>query len=158
MGRHKSTGFVVEDRGAVGIRGRRLYRIEIPQEPHDPLMLVVPEEELIPLTEEDLAPTVLDKDKILKYLRYGLCSILSENLEGGKYQPRIWLLLNSLGNITYTLRPELGVLGGAIPPSGAVRGSKIFRPKKDEVLAFLASFGLDPQEAKTLVSQVGTAP
>ena len=41
-------GFIVEDRGAIGVGGRRLYRIEAPLDAEDPLVLELPDEQLQP--------------------------------------------------------------------------------------------------------------
>ena len=48
FGRRRMKGFVVEDRGAIGVGGRRLLRIEAPLDSEDPLVLELPDEQLQP--------------------------------------------------------------------------------------------------------------
>ena len=50
--RHTVWGTIVEVRGPIGINGRRLYFIDVPMDPDEPLRTVMEEDEL--LTEEDV--------------------------------------------------------------------------------------------------------
>ncbi|MHB1426941.1 MAG: hypothetical protein ACYC3I_27620 [Gemmataceae bacterium] len=159
MGRRKLTGVIVEDLGPLGVQGRRLFQVDFPMDPDDPMSMMLPEDEmeLIPPEEECNRP--MDKQKIVEYLIHGgLTSILRSNLAGGKNQPRVWLCPDQLGNVTHTFVPERGVVGGQVVPSAALRENKIFTPKLDSVLSFIQSFGLDRREAEKVVSEVGTAP
>lgn len=128
-------------------------------DPFEPLRVEMPEDEmeLIPPGAEVRPP--MDKQKITDYLIHGgLVSILRSNLAGGKNQPRAWLCLDQLGNVTHTFNPERGVVGGQPVPFLALRQAKIFTPKLDSVLSFVQSFGLNHQEAEKVVSELGTAP
>ena len=88
----------------------------------------------------------------------GLISILRSNLSVGKNQPRVWLCLDQLGNVTHTFVPERGILGGQLVPNWAVRDDKIFTAKRDSVVSLLESFGLSQQDAEKVISEVGTTP
>ena len=48
FGRDRVTGFVIEDRGAIGRGGRRLYRIEVPFDGEAPLVTEMPADQLQP--------------------------------------------------------------------------------------------------------------
>ncbi len=159
FGRRKLTGVIVEDRGAIGVQGRRLFQVDIPMDPFEPMSVELPEDEMeaIPSGTEVARP--IEKKRITDYLANGgLISILRSNLLGGKNQPRVWLCLDQLGNVTHTFVPERGVIGGQLVPFGAIRDDKVFTPKRDSVLSFIESFGLNRQEAEKAVSEVGTAP
>ena len=154
-GPRKFTGEIVEDRGAIGVGGRRLFAVSVPDDPFDDTVTEVPEDELEAVTDE---PKTLEKSKIIEFLSFGgLLSILRNNLVGGKHQPRAWLLPNQLGNVTYTLFPGRGVIGGESVPFRALNGDKIFASKRDETIAFVESFGLTRDEAEKVVSKVGTS-
>jgi hypothetical protein len=159
FGRRKLTGVIVEDRGAIGAQGRHLFQVEIPMDPFEPMNVELPGDEIEPVAPETLTASSLDKRKIVNYLvNGGLISILRSNLSGGKSQPRVWLCLDQLGNITHTLVPERGVIGGQVVPFWAVQDDKVFLPERDRVLSFVESFGLSRQEAEQVVFEVGTAP
>lgn len=158
-GLHKFFGVVVEDRGPIGVGRRWLFQVDVPMDPDEPMKVEVPEDEmeLIP-PGADVSPP-MDKQKISDYLIHGgLVSMLWSNFAGGKNQPRAWLCLDQLGNVTHTFNPERGVVGGRIVPFWALHEGKVFAAKRDLVLSFLQSFGLNRQEAEKVVSQVGTAP
>jgi hypothetical protein len=159
FGRRKLTGVIVEDRGPIGIQGRRLFQVDLPMDPSEPMSVELPEDEmeLIPPEAEDKQP--LDKLKVIDYLiNGGLVSVLRSNLSGGRNQPRAWLCRDQLGNVTHTFIPERGIVGGQLVPFLALHEDKIFAPKSDSVLSFIQSFGLNRQEAEKVVSEVGTAP
>lgn len=157
LGPHKLTGVIVEDRGAIGIQGRHLFRVDVPMDPFEPMTVELPEDEIeAARTEEGTAP--ITKEKIMDYLKNGgLISILRSNISGGKNQPRAWLCLDNLGNVTHTFTPERGILGGQLVPFGAVSDEKIFAPKRDCVVSFVETFDLSYDEADTVVSEVGTS-
>ncbi len=158
FGRRKVTGVIVEDRGPIGVGGRRLFGIEIPLDPDEPMKLELPEEEIEAIVPGSEAPPSIEKKKAIAYLSNGgLYSMLLENMAGGRNQPRAWLCLDTLGNITHTYYPERGVIGGQVIPSGAMREGRVFAPKRDVVATFLESFGLTHQEAERVISEVGTA-
>lgn len=150
FGGHQVTGKIIEDRGPLGVRGRRLYRVELPMDPYDPhiVSLAEDETELVPPGEP---PPVLDRKKVIDYLPYALGSLLEANVPRKIPPPSVWLCLDNLGNITYTFNPERGLLGGESPPLAAVRNNKIVANKRDAVASFLESFGLSPNEAERVM-------
>jgi hypothetical protein len=44
-------GEVIEDRGAIGVGGRRLFRVSIPIPPAEPMLAEFPEDEIEPAPE-----------------------------------------------------------------------------------------------------------
>jgi len=56
------------------------------------------------------------------------------------------------------LSPQRGVLGGAKVPYFALHETKVFAGKEEQVIDFLASFGLTRHEAEEVIAAVGTAP
>jgi hypothetical protein len=159
FGSPKMTGVIVEDLGPLGGQGRHLFRVEIPEDPFEPRSVHLREDEMEAVPPGTETPKSIDKQQVVDYLvNGGLISILWANRMGGTHQPRAWLLLDQLGNVTHTFYPERGILGGQIPPSGAVYNGKVFTDNRDAVLSFLESFGLNHQEAEEVVSEVGTAP
>ncbi len=159
FGQQKLTGVIVEDRGPIGVRGRRLFRVEIPMEPDEPLMVELPENEMEVAPLSDAAGKSLTAEKIIEYLTNGgLISMLRSNISGGRSQPRVWLCLDNLGNVTHTFVPERGLVGGQLVPFWALQDDKIFEPGRKSVVAFVESFGLSHQQAEQVVSQVGIAP
>ena len=157
-GQRQLNGVIVEARGGIGARGRHLFKVEVPMDPFDPMTLELAEDEIQAMPSESPA-VIRDNAKVIEYLIYGgLISILRSNISGGKNQPRVWLCLDNLGNITHTFVPERGVTGGQMVPYWAIHDSKIFSAKRDVVLEYLLSFGLNHQEAKKVIAEVGTSP
>jgi hypothetical protein len=158
LGKRRVSGVVMEDRGAIGVQGRRLFQVDIPLDPFEPMTLELPESEMeaIPATE---SPVPLDKQRVIDYLIHGgLIAILRTNMAGGKYQPRVWLCRSQLGNVTYTLVEERGMVGGETVPAGAIYTNKVAKAKRDQVTSFVESFGLTRPEAERVISEVGTGP
>jgi hypothetical protein len=159
FGRRKLVGVIVEDRGAIGAQGRHLFQVNIPMDPFDPMTVELPEAEIEAVAAESEPDFEIENDKIIDYLKNGgLIAILRSNISGGKNQPRAWLCLDHLGNVTHTFISDRGIIGGQPVPFWAVHDDKVFRPERDSVLAFLRSFGLTRQEAEAVVSEVGMAP
>lgn len=155
----KVTGVIVEEFGPIGVQGRHLFRVEIPMDPFDPMTLEMAEDEIEAAGPDEEATKPLEKEKVVEYLKYGgILLILRSNMAGGKYQPRAWLCRDTLGNVTHTLVPERGIVGGQIVPSSAIWEGKVAKAKKDAVVAFVESFGLTHAEAEAVVSEVGTSP
>jgi hypothetical protein len=50
FGRRRVIGVIVEDRGPLGMQGRRLYRIEFTLPPAEPMFVEIPEDEIEPET------------------------------------------------------------------------------------------------------------
>lgn len=158
FGRGKATGTIVEDRGTLGARGRRLFQVQIPMDPFDPTMVELSEEEMEPVAASAETEAPLDKARIVEYLKNGgLISILRANLSRGKNQPRAWLCLDNLGNVTHTFTPERGVVGGETVPFFALQHDRIFAPRRSMVRPFVESFGLSHKEADEVLDEVGTA-
>jgi hypothetical protein len=158
LGRSKVIGVIVEDRGPFGVGGRQIFRVEIPQDPLDPMIWALREDEMEAVEPGTEPEPTLEKERIIEYLKYGgLPSILRSNMRRGKYHPRVWLCLDNLGNVTHTFYQERGIVGDQIPPRGALRGQKVFAPKLEDVISFLDSFGLNRREAEEVIAEFGTA-
>jgi hypothetical protein len=143
---------VVEARGPLGVKGRHLYRIRYTREPGDQDSFEMPEDEM-----ESACPP--DKTAIAKYLEGGgLIDILRANLGGGAEQPRVWLTYRPRGELTHTFAADQGMVGGAAVPFFALHEGKVFAGKQEEVVRFLAQFGLDAPESREIIAAVGTAP
>lgn len=152
------TGVVVEDRGPIGVHGRRLIQISVPMDPFEPATIEVPEEELEAVSEPAAAAAATVKTKAVEYLKNGgLIAILRSNT-GGPHQPRVWLCLDNLGNVTHTFSPERGLIGGEVVPFWTVHDDKIFEPKRDEVARYLSTFGLGERDIGEVILAVGTHP
>lgn len=158
MGRGQITARIIEDRGLLGIEGRRLYRVETLMDPEESSTFEVSEESVTPvdLTAERAE---LDSTEIIDYLqRGGLVAMLRSNQAGGRNPSRVWLFRDSLGNVSHTFLDECGVAGGQVPPAMALHNHEhIFLPKRDEVLGFLHSFGLSDDQAEQVLQKVGTS-
>lgn len=158
FGRRQLTGAVVEDRGAIGVQGRRIFVVSVPMDPMDPMLVELPEDEFEPLSPELMNRPILDKQMIISYLSNGgLIAILQSNTSGGRNHPGAWLCLDTLGSVTHTFVPERGVIGGQAIPFSASHNGKIFKPRREDVEKFVQSFGLNHQEAQQVVSNLGTA-
>lgn len=159
LGMRKVSGIITEDRGNIGRGGRRLYIVATPEDPEEPAFHLVPAEEMERASDSILehAPT---KEEITRYLKKGgLVYILMNNSSGGRNQPHVWLCRNAVGNVTHSFSEKRGIIGGAAIPFWTLyHNSKIFAPKMDKVIEFLASFGLNEQEAMDVIEAVGTAP
>src|SRR5438046_35727 len=80
LGKRKVSGVVIEDRGRLGVGGRRLYRVEVPMDPDEPALYMMPEEDLEPDESLEARRNALTKARILSYLKGGgLISILQRN-------------------------------------------------------------------------------
>jgi hypothetical protein len=142
---------IIEDRGSIGVKRRRLYRVRICDEQTEEVTFEVPEDELEPVES--------DRGKMIEYLKSGgLVSMLRSNLGGGRDQPKVWLSFDKYGNLTHTFVPERGFVGGSTVPFFALQGNQIFTPKANEVVDFLSGFGLSPAEAESVLQSVGKLP
>jgi hypothetical protein len=158
LGVRKVPGVIVEDRGPIGVGGRRLFVISVPDDPFEPTSHTRGEDEIELVDPKELEQSV-DKHAAIEYLKNGgLISILRSNLSGGTNQPHVWLCRDSFGNITHTFVEERGVVGGLRVPFAAVYDNKVFTPMKEQVVAFLKSFTLDENNAREVIRAVGTAP
>lgn len=159
LGRRKVTGVIVEDRGAIGVRGQHLYQILVPMDPFEPAAYELPEEEIEAARGSTDGDNPIEINRIIDYLKSGgLIAILRSNISGGRSQPKVWLCLDSIGNVTHTFDEERGQVGGETAPFWAIQNDHIFTSKRDEVSAFLRSFGLDHSQVKDVISTVGTSP
>ncbi len=151
-------GTIVEDRGPFGVGGRRQYTVSVPSDPFEPSRYMVSEDRLEPDREP---PTPLAKAEILRFLENsGLIRILMTNPSpDGPRDPRVWLCRDQAGDVTHTLVPERGMVGGAPVPYAAFWGSDGIRAeKRDEVATYLLTFGLTHPEAENLIRVVGVYP
>ena len=147
---------VIEDRGPIGVNGVRIFSVRVPNDPYDDMVFEMPEDELAPAKN---GVQKISEDEIIDYLKHGgLLQILRSDLSGDKNQPRVWLTRDSLGNVVHTYSAERGIVGGGTVPYSALYEYRVSAPKRDEVLAFLSTFGLSKQKAKQVVDSVGTAP
>jgi hypothetical protein len=160
FGKYSLSGVVKEDRGPIGFQGRRLYRVRVPMDLDGPEDYTIPENELETAAKRDPVEEAPGKEEIIKYLKNGgLVAMLMSNSSGGENQPRVWLGRDQLGNVTHTFSADRGLVGGeTIPFWSLFDNERIFLPKKDQVVAFLCSFGLSPAEAGEVIRAVGTAP
>jgi hypothetical protein len=151
-------GTIIEDRGPLGVNGRRLYVVSIPADPFEPERRTLGEDQLeLGVTP----PAPLKKPEILRFLKNGdLMMILMTNPSpDGPRDPRVWLCRDQLGNVIYTFASERGQAGGATVPFAAFWDSDHIRAeKRDEVAAYLLTFGLTPEEAEDVIRAVGVSP
>lgn len=150
-----ASGTIVEDRGAIGDGGRQFYGVLVANDPEDPESHEYAAEELQPFAgEPPFGPA--DAPRLVRYLKHGgLVSILHANLAGGKYQPRVWLCRDTLGNITHTFYEERGLVGGRTVPLFALRGERVFAPMRDQIVDYVESFGLSRADAEAVMRAVG---
>jgi hypothetical protein len=147
---------IIEDRGSLGVGGRRIYRIRLGDEPtgegaEEPLAFELPEDDLVAARPEPAA--------VIKYLKDGgLLAILQSNLGGGRPNPRAWLTFDPQGRIVHTFNKHRGLIGGELVPFFALQGYHVFTPKVDEVIEFLSRFGLSRSDAQQVIQAVGTSP
>ena len=98
----------------------------------------------------------MDHATIVKYLgNGGLIDIL-----GHCQAKAVWLKQDNQGTITYTfVNPGRNGAGGhPVPNSLSItRGKHIFSQKVDEAKHFIMGFGLDENEAKSVIEMIGTA-
>jgi hypothetical protein len=152
----KMKGVIVEDRGPHGVDGQHLFQISVPMDPFEPEMYFIKEGELEPAPESN-DRAELTKERILAYLKNaGLTRMLRVDSPGRQFQPRAWLCVNQLGDITHTFAPERGLLGGGTVPYGALCFDRIRKSKVGEVVEFLEHFGLSKKEAEQLIREIGT--
>src|SRR5262245_9787993 len=149
---------VVEDLGPVGMKGRRLYRVDVFQDPYDPFSSVRPEEELEPEDPVEQQNPLDRKESIDFFKNGGLVRILSTFGTDCKIPPRVGLRRDNLGNVTYTFVQGRGMVGGATVPHPLTLDDllRVRLARKDVVIKFLAGFGLTPQEAEEVIQAVGT--
>jgi hypothetical protein len=148
---------VVEDRGPLGINRRRIYQVRVDRDAEEPMTFEMPESELA-ATGAPIALPAPEKSAVMRYLKQGgLLEILRSNLSGGRNQP-VWLTQDALGGLTYTFIADRGLIGGRKAPFSALHENKVFLPKKEDVFAFLTSFGLTREDAEDVLREVGTAP
>src|SRR5262249_6853086 len=122
---------IVEDRGPLGVNRRRLYRVRLELDATQPTFIEMPGQDL-------QAVPIPDKTAIVEHLQSGgLVSILQEHLIRAPESPRVWITFDYRGNLTHTLSPYGGLIGGAIIPYFALHEEKIWSAKKDTVVAFL---------------------
>lgn len=149
-------GRIIEDRGPLGVGRRHLYRVEVPYDPDESEIMMAAENEL---EVDDSEPAPLRREEILDYLKGGgLLRMLHADILTQGYQPLVWITRNHHGRLTHTFHAERGMIGGVGIPRGALYEMRVYAPKRDEVVVFLAGFGLDRREADEVIRAIGTAP
>lgn len=150
-GPHRAVARVVEDRGPLGLNGHHVYRVAHFSEEE--------ESDEFELPEHALEPRTLSRAEKMDYLAGGALLDILRRGSGGRNPPRVWLSFTPRGRISHTFIEQNGVLGGeVIPPRTLTEDErKIFEPKKDEVVAFVRSFGLVQTDAEEVVRRIGTA-
>lgn len=154
FGTRRVKGFIVEDRGPLGVNGRRIYGVRLDMDPFDSVFLELPEDALELSPEPD---TPLSDVEIADYLASGGLLLM---LHSGPNDstPRVWLRRDNLGNVTHTFVEERGLVGGAVPPVLAFVDDKVFTGKREEAKRFIMSFGLSDDEADSVIDRIGTRP
>lgn len=156
--RRRLTGTIVEDRGPLGLNGRRLFRVEVHMDPDEPQVMTLAEDEVELMPPESEPVRSIAKERVIEYLIYGgLLSMLQTNMPAQEYPRPVWLGLDQLDNVTYTFAAERGISGGKVPPASAVWEGKVSKRRQAEVEAFLESFGLTHEDAQRVIRKVGTA-
>jgi len=152
----RGCGTVVEDRGPIGRNGRHLFRVIVPNDPYGADDFLVGEDDVEHLTkdEEQNLMSRLSPAAIQDYLIHGgLVSMLVNHSP----EP-VWLRPGPQGSLTYTYVEGYSMTGGDPAPTGALFGEKIFSPKRNAVLRFIKSFGLNDADAHEVVHTIGVAP
>jgi hypothetical protein len=148
-------GTVVEDRGPIGVNGRRLYRISVPRDPQEPEDQVKAEEELKPDT---LSNAVIARPEIMEFMKGGALLEILLSSTADRPERRVWLCRGPRGDAAYTFSADRGQIGGLIIPESTIRlGLWIDERRKNEVAAFLLGFGLSPDEAMDVIRDVGVS-
>ena len=151
----REVGMIIEDRGHLGIGGRRLFRVEVPNHPYSTNTLVVDEDEIQHATESEQAELQqqLDPAEIKEFLiDGGLVGMLIRHTP-----QRVWLLRVPQGVMMFTYIEGYSVTGGEYPPTTALHGEKISASKRDAVIRFIQSFGLSKSNAEDVVRKIGVA-
>jgi hypothetical protein len=160
LGRGKLKGVISEDRGKLGLGGRRLYQVLVSMDPSESeLTKFELQEDEIESDDRgsETASEALASSRIIAYLKHGgLIAILWKGRQDAGNHPRAWLCRDSLDHVTHTFLKERGELGGAAIPLRASSGDRILKSKRREVSEFLRSFGLDERQASDVISSVGT--
>ena len=147
----RECGVVKEDRGNLGIGGRRLYYVDVSLDPYTHDRHLVGEDEMQPYDEKDVKK--ISSEEIVKFLtNVGLVSMLRRNLPN-----RVWLRRNSAGNVSYTYLEEFGEIGGQHAPLYVLMGDKISKQGEDQVRQFIESFGLSKAQVQHVLQKVGVA-
>jgi len=152
----RAAGTVIEDRGPLGSGGQHLFRVSVPNHPHTSEVFLVSEVQMqhIPPNEEEAERCQFDRETIKNFLiDGGLISILVHNSP----EP-VWLRRGPRGNVTFTNIDGYSQNGGKIPPAYVLEGERISAPKQEEVIQFMKSFGLTDNDARDVISHIGTAP
>jgi hypothetical protein len=148
-------GTVVEDRGPIGVNGRRLYRISVPRDPQEPEDQVKAEEELKP---DSISRVAIARSEIMEFLKGGALLEILLSSSADRPDRRVWLCRGPRGDVAYTFSANRGQIGGLIIPESTIRlGLWIEERRKNEVAAFLLGFGLSPDEAMDVIRDVGVS-
>ena len=154
FGTRRVKGFVEEDRGPLGVGGRRIYRVRLDMDPYDSMYFELSEDDLEASPEPD---SPLTKEEVCDYLQTGGLMLMLRSGPDDR-SPQVWLRRDNLGNVTHTHVKDRGLVGGATPPVFAFSDSKVCEGKRHEVAKFIMSFGLSEDEANAVIDEIGTKP
>lgn len=141
---------IVNDGDPIAWKDRRSYLVRMSVEYSDPWFISVPREWLEPLE-------LPSHDQVRAYLRDGgLYQALRANTYRSSQPERVWLTYSPRDGVNFTMIPDRGFVGGAVAPVGTLKDGKVRADRVAEVLAFLASFGLSPDEARAVLDALGT--
>lgn len=146
-------GKVIEDNGPLGVRGRHLYRVELPMDPDEPYIAALSEDDMELVAPGSEPVPVIEKQRLAEFLvNGGLFSILRTNMPPKTPPPLVWICFDNLANLTYTFNPERGVIGGAVPPAVAICDDKIANGKRHRGVIF-GEIRAEPQRSRTCHAQ-----
>lgn len=154
------SGKIVQDRGPIGARGRRLYQVRFYRDTDEPELIELPEADLEPDPQPKRLNPASDKPRIIDFFKRGGLRLVLKAGEQGGPPHFVGLGLDQLGNITHSFVAERSEvpIGGAPVPVLALHDSHVFTPKVPEVVEFLERFGLTPDEANEIIQAMGTRP
>jgi hypothetical protein len=150
MGADTVWGVIAEDHGVVGGKRRHLYKVLIPDEPHEPLITVRSADTLEP---DRVGDEPITKADVIEYFKRGAFRwMMNQAQDQPGFEPRVWLCRDVLGGMTFTFNPERGMVGGVPVPAGLVDPyGRLRKERREDVLQFLTGFGLTGEEARAVL-------
>ena len=143
-------GFITEYRGPLAGQGLDLYEVELLGEDDETFQTEVPVASLTRI-EAERNPHCPSPDDIAAFLREdGLRDLLQHQSSSG----RLWLRLDGLGNVTSTSDDRFRGVGGTEPPRHALHRGRIVPEREQDVVQFVQSFGITPDDAIEIVGRL----
>lgn len=97
----------------------------------------------------------MDLKQVIDYLSGGgLVAILTHGM-GGVPNARAWLRRDLGGRVTHTFKETEGGIGGNNIPFFTLQHGKIAASRRSVVVAYLQSFGLNPDQADLVIRAIG---